>query len=167
MLDSSILLNGLTKLSDEKKSELDIVDIFSSAWTSYFEGGALNGIPQNPKVLEGAKSAMKGAMTGIIQADKGAIAIQAGLVAFWGTIVASAVTIWTTSPNTISVVVPPTTLSGLAKILKDTFDSNTSKKLLKNDALKNIADTLHKNAGIGSSVTLTAPNGVTISTTIQ
>jgi hypothetical protein len=159
-LTVDVLASGLGKLNgtDEKTA----IETFSTAWLDYFSKGTINGISANSATLEAAKTALKGGLIGMTKASGGSLAIQKGITAFWGVIVASAVTVWITAPNIITLVTPPTTLSGIKVAIDTAAAANISGKVKKDLSFKSIAAAIHTTGGLGSVVALQAPNGAVL-----
>jgi len=86
-------------------------DAWSAAYRKFIEGGAAMGISPTPGSLGGAESAMKAVVDGMMATPGlGAVALQAGCLAFWGVVAASSSTIF---PSSLAAV-PPATLAGMS-----------------------------------------------------
>jgi len=141
------------------KSELLSLELFNteasaiSAWANafriYFEDAESNLIPISVPALGTPEAAMKGAMTGLSTA--GASAIQAGIVAFWGSLTAAPATYFAAA----TVITPPPGLSGIATALQAIFDTNISSRASKEEAMAAIAGVIHP-ANLGGTATFPA-----------
>lgn len=129
---------------------------WASAWTAYFYGAAAGAVPVTPGSLAGAQAAMDAGMTGLSTA--GAIAIQTGLAAFWGAVVAGAAAVFPSA----TLVTPPPGLGIVSAALLPVFLANTSTSAGKETALLAIATALHGVAGLGGTATLPGPTVVPI-----
>jgi len=116
-------------------TELDAVNAWVDAWTAYFEDAESNAITIVPAALDPAKVAMVGAMSGLSVA--GSSAIQSGVVAFWGAIIPA--TAW----PTVTAIVPPSGLSGLAASLDSVFAANIAGEKSAADSYDAIASAMH------------------------
>lgn len=156
-LVSSVLASGLLSMTPTV-SEATAIANFANAWTSYFQGASVAGTPATAGTLNGAKSALQSALVGMSATGAGPAKIQAGIIAFWNTVVASATSIWIIPPNTITLVTAPPTLGGLAAALTSVFASNAAdptKTLAQ--ATNAIASVLHSNGGLGGIATVQPP----------
>lgn len=129
---------------------------WASAWTAYFYGAAAGAVPVTPGSLAGAQAAMEAGMTGL--STTGAIAIQTGLMAFWGAVVAGAAAIFTSA----TLVTPPLGLTLVIATLLPVFLANTTASASKQASLIAIATALHGVAGLGGTATLPGPTVVPI-----
>jgi hypothetical protein len=120
-------------------NESEGIDAFAEAWKTYFTDASSNGIPVLAAALTPAKSAMTAAMTGYKTA--GATAIQAGIVAWWGSLVAVPASAFTAA----ILLVPPPAISGIGAALVSVFAANVSGGLGKDAARTAIAAALHGN----------------------
>ena len=116
-------------------------DNFAGAWEAYFYDALCGTFPVNPGTLSGATSAMVAAMTPTMQ-TAGWAAIQAGIVAFWGVVSASAAVIWTAVPPLVSAT-PPPGLSTIAATLQPVGAANQAAELSLADSCSAIASALH------------------------
>jgi hypothetical protein len=116
---------------------------FVSAFSEYFEESTVGGAECVSVALAGARSAMASAMTGVAGADS-ALAIQAGVTAWWGAVSSSAVSIWITVPPLASVTPPPTVASVQTAVLAAGQSNIAGKKSLE-DSAESIAVALHTN----------------------
>jgi hypothetical protein len=158
----------VTKLKDELAAlelvndEPTAITNLANAWHTYFlDAGP--GVPALPGTLEPAKTAMIGALAGLKVPGAGAVALQAGITAYWGIVASSAASIWTLAPPIVAAI-PPPTLAGLSVLLAATFVANiVPPPLPKPDAVLAIATVLHTTAGLGGMVALTPPPpGITV-----
>lgn len=145
-----------SKLKDELVAmdlftlEVEAINAWATAFTTYFADAAAGGIPAVPAALEPCKAAMIGAMTGLSTAGKDSI--QAGIVAFWGVVATASPVIWA---GTLSAT-PPPTLSGIAAALEPVFAANTSGSLSEEDSMNNIATVIHTN-NLGGTAAMPPP----------
>jgi hypothetical protein len=108
---------------------------WADAYRSYFAAAASNGVTAQAAGLVAAQSAMAAAMTGL--KTSGAAAVQAGIVAFWGALVPTAVF----PPSTI--ITPPAGLAGIAAQLALIFAANVAASADRDTSIGAIADALH------------------------
>lgn len=134
-------------------TEAEGINNFAAAFETYFYGASVAGIPVNPTSLAGSTTALKSAMVGAN--SNASLAIQNGIIAFWGVVATAFVTIWTTVPPLIAVV-PPTGLNGIQAALNTTFASNISGNLSLSAAASAVAATLHPTQ-LGGIATLGPP----------
>lgn len=154
-LVSNTLASGLANMAPTN-AEATAIANFADAWTTYFQGASVAGVPAAGGTLAGAKSAMIGAMTGL--SVTGAAAMQAGITAFWGVIASSFAAIWLIPPSVVVAAIPPTTLSGIAAALAPVFAANAAdptKTIAQ--ATSAIATVLHTNGGLGGIATVQPP----------
>ena len=128
--------------------EIDAINAWVTAFSTYFEDASSNGVPIVVAALIPAEAAMAGAMTGLSTAASNAI--QAGILAFWGAIIPAVA--W----PTVLAIVPPTLLSGLSVTLDAVFLSNTNGSLDKNTSMAAIATVIHT-ANLGGIATWPTP----------
>ncbi len=140
MLDAAILETGLARM-EPVDSEAQGIDNFVAAWEDYFTQASVAGVPTATGTLQPALGAMRGAMTGIGQAQAAAV-LQAAISAFWGVVIPAAATIWVTVPPVISAT-PPPGLGGVAAVLTAVFEANVQGELGLAECAKNIANGLH------------------------
>jgi len=129
---------------------------FADAWDTYFQGASVAGVPANAGALGAAKSAMIGAMTGL--SLTGAVAMQAGITAYWGGVATAFAAIWVMPPNVVSAATPPPTLGTLASLLTPVFASNSAdptKTIAQATAA--IAAVLHASGGLGGIAVVQPP----------
>jgi hypothetical protein len=152
-LDPATLASGIetmTPTSDEQSA----IAAFANAWSGYFAGSTVSGVPAVPGSFDPALAAMRGAMVGMSKDNAGALAIQAGITAFWGAIAALPATIWPLAPAIVlAATVPPTTLSLISTALVGAFATNAASGLSLHDAANAIALLLHNDGGVGATVT--------------
>jgi len=133
--------NGLANLKPVM-TEIEAINNLATAWENYFSNASVAGVPVIPGTLVSAISAMKAALVGLSVENMASIKIQAGIIAFWGVVAASASTIWVIAPPIISATIPPT-LGTIAASLTSVFASNLSSKLGLVEAANAIAGVLH------------------------
>ena len=136
--------------------EATAITNFTNAWGAYFAGASVSGVPVGS--LAAAKSAMQSALAGMSVANAGPAKIQAGITAFWGVIVANGPALWVLAPSVITIVAPPSTLSGIASALTSIFATNAAdptKTIAQ--ATNAIATVLHANGGLGGIATVQPP----------
>lgn len=114
----------------------------ASAFDVYFRGASVAPVMAASAALTPARTAMQAALVGLSVPGNGATAIQAGIVAYWGAVVASAAVIWVHSPPVLSVT-PPPSLSTLASVLAPLFTSLTAAKLSKAECCAQLAAAIH------------------------
>lgn len=86
-------------------------DAWSWAYAAMFGEGGANGIPPTPGAYDAATQAMKATVDGMMGAPGlGALALQAGALAFWGVVAGTAATIW---PGATAAI-PPATAAGMS-----------------------------------------------------
>lgn len=128
------------------------------AWITYFGTSNAGPVPCVAPVLQTApRAAMLGALTGMSAPSAGAGCLQAGILAFWGSVAALATTVY---PTAITVT-PPPGLAGLAAALTPVFAANTSGNLSKVDAANTIATALHL-LNLGGTAIIISPPPVPI-----
>jgi hypothetical protein len=154
-LVQSTLANGLAGLTPVSV-EATAASNFANAWATYFAGASVTGVPVGN--ISSAKSAFQSALSGFSVANAGPAKIQAAVIAFWGVIAPSGATLWIISPNTVTLVTPPPTMSGIAAALTSVFSANAAdptKTLAQ--ATSAIAAVLHANGGLGAIATVQPP----------
>lgn len=112
--DGQVLIDALLEppgLTEGKlfTTELDAIEAWAEAYKLYFADAEANAVPVLAPILETAKAAMAGAMTGL--SVTGAAAIQSGITAFW-TALAPPASVFTAA----TLITPP---PGLAAISAD------------------------------------------------
>lgn len=120
---------------------------FVNAWKTYFAASAAGAASYVSSPAHA--SAMSAAMVGMSAPGAGAAKIQAGIIAWWASVVA-------TGPATYpgsTVVVAPTLITGIAALLTPVFASNTSGSLSLAAACNAIAAVLHVN-NLGGTATI-------------
>ncbi len=130
------------------EDELESAQKFADAFTAYFYEATGAGIPVAPGSLSAATKAMVSALSGMSKA--GEVAMQSGIVAFWGVICGATPSIFS---GTIPPCTPPPTLSGIGDTLTSVFTANTSGKLDKKQSMLTIATAIHTN-NLGGITTL-------------
>ncbi len=154
-LVQATLASGLVNLAPTDV-EATAAQNFADAWETYFMGASVAGVPVG--ALSGAKSAMVGALTGMSAPAAAAASFQAGVIAFWGVIAASAASLWVMPPNTVPSATPPPTLSAISAALTAVFASNSAdptKTIAQ--AAASIAAVLHTNGGLGGIAVVQPP----------
>ena len=141
MLTQAKLGTELANMAPEEE-ESNAINNLAGAWEKYFELATVTGVSIVPGSLASALSAMKAVLVGISVDGAGAAKFQAGIQAFWTTVVASSPTIWITAPPLISAT-PPPSLGTIAAALQPVFDSNKTGKLALPAAANAIAAVLH------------------------
>ncbi len=157
-LVQNTLASGLANMAPTSV-EATAIQNFADAWDTYFQGASVAGVPCTGGSTSAAKSAMIGAMTGL--SVTGAVAMQAGITAYWGVIAPAAVSVWTVPPNTTVSATPPPTLGAISAALTPVFASNAAdptKTIAQATAA--IAAVLHANGGIGGICILQPPGPV-------
>ena len=134
-------------------NESDAIDNLSSAFEDYFYESSVSGISPQAGALASSISSMKSSFSGL--SNDAAAAIQAGIIAFWTSAIASAATIWLTFPFIISAT-PPPSLSTIAATLNSTFSANLAAELSLPDAANAVATALHP-LQLGGIATLSPP----------
>ena len=135
-------------------TEADAITALTGAWKNYFTDAVTNALSIQSAVLNPAKSAMATAMTGL--SITGAVAIQAGIIAWWGYLVSVATTAFTGC----TLITPPTTLTGIVSALTPVFVNNIVHSLSEANAYDAIATVLHTN-NLGGLATIPPPPGTT------
>ena len=120
-------------------SEPNAIEGWSAAYKEFFRDAAANEIPINELVLLPAQQAMKVAMIGLSAQNAGASKLQAGILAFWGYLVANFSIAWSGSTG----LTPAPSLGGLAGILTGVFSANTSGQLSRLQASLSVATAVH------------------------
>lgn len=124
-------------------NEPEAIDNFVNAWESYFTGATVAVIPVTPGSLSGALTAMRGSMIGLSLPNNAAVAIQSGIVAFWGVVAVAAVSIWLTFPVPPTAATPPPSNVGIAAAVSAAFASNFASEVSLSAAANNIATAIH------------------------
>lgn len=135
-------------------NEPDAAAAWADAFDVYFqdaEAGA--GGPVVPAGLAPCKAAMESALSGMSGSGQGAAKIQAGILAYWGEIIAA--TAWVTCTE----VTPPPGLSGLAAALQAVFSGNAVPGVTKDQAYDNIATAIHGINIVGGIAVFPVPPG--------
>lgn len=166
-LVSSVLGSGLAAMVPTP-TEATAIAAFVSAWDAYFAGASVLGIPATPGTYAAGLSAMQGAMTGMSAPGGAAAAIQAGVQAFWGAILAQGAVIFVMVPpsGVIPPLVPPPGISGIAAALTGVFASNTSGMVPLPTAADNVASAIHPAGGLGGTAPVQTPPAPPVPTPI-
>lgn len=130
--------------------EAQAVAAWSGAWSAYFADAETNGIPIVPAALPAAEAAMAAALVGM--SVDGADKIQAGIQAWWNTMVAAPASFWVGC----ILIAPPPGLPGISAALQAAFDANISGQVTKDAAYDAIAGVLHP-ANLGGAATFPGP----------
>lgn len=126
-----------------KDTEAEAMLAWADVYATYFSGATANGVPANPGVIELAKAAMLGALTGL--GMTGAVALQTGITAFWGLV--------TPAMFAGSIAAAPAPgLAGLSAALTAAFAANTAGQLEAGPAADTIATAIHV-ASLGGTAT--------------
>lgn len=118
-----------------------------TAWKTYFAASLAGAVAYVPNAAH--DSAMASALVGMSAPGAGAAKIQAGIVAWWGSVVA-------TGPATYpsaTAVVAPVLITGIAALLTPVFASNTAGALSLVASCNAVATVLHTN-NLGGIATL-------------
>lgn len=134
-------------------TEPEATAAWAAAYRVYFEDASSMSIPIVPAALVPAEPAMVGGLSGMSAASAAAGAIQAGILAFWGGIVAA--TAW----PTVTAITPPPLLTGLGAALTSIFEANKSGSLSEAAAMTAIATSIHTNSLGGIAVWPPTPGG--------
>ena len=135
--------------------EAAAIAAFADAFEKYMEGSGAPA-PAIPGSFAGAKSSMKGAMTGLSADGGGAAAISAGIAAFWGVVAGAAASIW---PPALSAT-PPPGIGGVAGALTPVFAANTAGSLDLAASAQAIALAIHPTQLGGIAIHLPPPAGL-------
>lgn len=119
-MSTSTLATQLQSLTPTTANETTVIAAFVAAWVAYFSASAAGAVAYVHSAAHDA--AMKAAMTGLSAPNGGAIAIQAGIVAWWGSVVS---TFAATYPSATAVA-PPPTISTIAASLAPVLVANTA-----------------------------------------
>lgn len=163
-LSVDTLAAGLENVSPQE-TESAGVEAFADAWTDYFYEAELQIAPAPPAwqveddSLTSARAAMVEAMSGLANVD-GYGAIQAGIVAFWGVVSASAATVWVAIPP-IAAAVPPAGITGIAAALAPVGVTNIEGMVDLPTASRNIATALNTANQGGTATDTTTPTPLT------
>jgi hypothetical protein len=95
-------LVAIGNVADEESAR----DGWADAYATYFSGATSNGVPVGS--VTAARNAMDAALVGL--STTGAVAIQAGITAFWGALVASPAVVFAGA----TVITPPAGLSNIS-----------------------------------------------------
>lgn len=110
------------------KLEPTAISNLSTAFTNYFAGATVGGVPAVVLTLAPAKAAMQAALVGMSVPGAAPGKIQAGITAFWGVIAATAAAVWPgTAPPTVSAT-PPPGLAGIAAAIVAAGAANVAVK---------------------------------------
>ena len=137
--------------------EATAINALATAWDTYFQGASVTGVPITAGVTATAKTAMMGALAGMSVPNAGAAKIQAGITAYWATLVPLFATLWVIPPNVVTALTPPPTLAGIAAALTSVFASNTSSQATLAQAAANVAAALHTSGGLGAIAVVQPP----------
>lgn len=139
-------------------TEADAIEKWAEAWVKYFEDAESNSVPITVSALRtpttGAKDLMKAGLAGL--ATTGAAALEAGITAFWGALVASPGLYFSGA----SPIALPTTLTGIEVDLDAIFAANISGEVSAKDAYDAIVNGpvgLHAGGGDGGTATFSGP----------
>lgn len=137
-MSAAALSTGLQNLTPTNTEGIAITR-FVNAWGAYFGSSAANGVPY---AFNGAHaSAMASALSGMSAPGAGAAKIQAGIVAWWASVLS---TFAVTYAGSIALVVPPT-LTAIAAGLAPVLASNTSGALSLAASCDAVANVIHTN----------------------
>lgn len=154
-LVAATLAAGLVNMTPTN-SEASAISAFADAWGTYFATAMAGPVPYSGDPTSTAKNALKAAMVGCSAFDQGAAKIQAGIVAYWGAIVAAPPSFFAAAV----AVVPPAGLVSIAATLLPIFASNTAGNLPLATAALNVANALHA-SNQGGTATIPPPPGNT------
>lgn len=139
-------------------TEADAIEKWAEAWVKYFEDAESNSVPITVAALRtpttGAKDLMKGGLAGL--ATTGALALQTGITAFWGALVAGPALYFSGA----SIITLPPTLSAIEADLDAIFAANISGEVSADDAYDAIVNGpvgLHAGGGNGGTATFPGP----------
>jgi hypothetical protein len=142
---------ALAKMEDELIAlglygdEPSAIEAWADAYHNFMLDAECNAIPAMPSPMDTCKTAMGLAMTGL--SVTGAVAIQAGIAAYWNAMVPLTSGIFVSS---IPPMTPPPTISGISAALLPVFISNVATEANKEDAMSAIASVLFSNSLGGS-----------------
>jgi len=132
------------------------IEGWANAWIEYFSQSSAGPVPCVKPVLFGLpKTLMKAAMTTL--STTGAVALQNGILAFWGGVSASFALVYPTA----TAVTPPPGLSGLSTALIPVFAANTIGSLSRPVSANAISVVMHT-LNLGGTATIIAPPPVPI-----
>ena len=149
-----------TKLMTELKGmglfedEASAINAWVDAWAEYFKGSQAGTVPFNVLSIEAPKAAMAGAMDGLSTA--GASAIQAGITAFWGVLMATPPSYYAGA----TVIAPPPGLPTISADLQLVFDNNRDTEATADAAYDAIASDLHTNNSGGTATIAATPQTI-------
>jgi hypothetical protein len=111
-LSQSTLADELAAL-EPQRLEVLAAKKFAAAFTNYFAGSTVAGIPANVITLQPARLVLQSSLTGMSVPGSAPLIIQQSIIAFWGTIIPTAITVW---PGVVPPVISATPPPGLAAI---------------------------------------------------
>lgn len=119
------------------------IERLATAFTNYFLEAQVGATSVASGTLAVPKAAMVTALAGINAPGAGAAVMQAGIIAFWGSVATTAAVIWAgNTPPVVGATVPPG-LSGIAAALTPVFAANVAQKRSLVDSCEAIAAALH------------------------
>jgi len=143
------LAKALTAI-DLYGDEVQTIQAWTGAWMEYISQALGGGIPAKYKALAGPRKAMESALIGMSVPNAGPGKIQAGIVAFWSSMVGATAAVF---PGTIPPLTPPPGIGGIGSAIRSIASSNTAGNLTKYQAYLNLANAIHPQ-NLGGKVTL-------------
>ena len=156
-LSQATLASELASLVPTANEAVAVANL-TTAWTNYFSGASVSGVPIASGPLNAAKSSFQGALAGMSGAGAAAVSIQNAVTAFWAALVSTFAANWTIPPNTVIALVPPPTLGGIAAALTAMWSANSQNpNMTLQQAANSMASVLHTNGGLGGIATVQPP----------
>jgi len=155
-LSQSTLADELAAL-DPQRLEVLAAKKFAQAFTNYFAGSTVAGIPANVLTLQPARLVLQAGLTGMSAPNAAPLIIQQGIIAFWTTIIPTAITVWPGVVPPVLAATPPPGLSTIAAaIIAASLGNITSKSLAASARV--IAAAIHPTQ-LGGTVAVGPPPG--------
>lgn len=143
------LAKALTAI-DLYGDEIQTIQAWTGAWMKYISQAQGGGIPANYKALAAPRKAMESALVGMSVPNAGPGKIQAGIVAFWSSMVSATSAVFS---GTIPPLTPPPGIGGIGSAIQSVANTNTAGNLTKYQAYLNLANAIHPQ-NLGGLVTM-------------
>lgn len=138
-MSASVLVNALGTEVQNVDNEPAACQAWANAYGTYAADATANGVPLSGAAITLAKAAMQSALVGMSAPSAFAVKLQAGVVAFWASVVSGLAASFTGA----IAIVPPTGITVIAVNAPAVFAANTAPGVTKTQALTNIGNPLH------------------------
>lgn len=128
-LSQSTLASELAALEPQRLESL-AASKFATAFTNYFAGSIVAGIPANVATLQPARLALQASLAGMSVPGSAPLVIQQAIVAFWGVVIPTAILVWPGVVPPVLGATPPPGLAGIAAAITAAGLANTASRSL-------------------------------------